>query len=36
LRTEPAKYVNPLYTEREIWEITKNEWNAFRERFSRH
>jgi|SRR5580658_6841702 ribosomal-protein-alanine N-acetyltransferase len=35
LRTEPAKYVNPLYTEREIWEIIKDEWNAFRERFSR-
>jgi RimJ/RimL family protein N-acetyltransferase len=35
LRTEPAKFVNPLYTEREIWEITKDEWNAFRERFSR-
>jgi [ribosomal protein S5]-alanine N-acetyltransferase len=34
LRTEPAKFVNPLYTEREIWEITKDEWNAFRERFS--
>jgi hypothetical protein len=36
LRTEPAKFVNPLDTEREILEITKDEWNAFRERFSRH
>jgi hypothetical protein len=25
LRAEPAKFVNPLYTEREIWEITKDE-----------
>ena len=34
LRTEPAKFVNPRYTEREIWEITKDEWRAFRSRFA--
>jgi ribosomal-protein-alanine N-acetyltransferase len=32
LRTEPAKFVNPSYTEREIWELTKDEWRAFRSR----
>jgi RimJ/RimL family protein N-acetyltransferase len=30
LRTEPATFVNPHYTERELWEITKDEWRAFR------
>jgi len=28
LRTEPAKFVNPEYTEHEIWELTKEEWLA--------
>jgi len=32
LRTEPAKFVNPSYTEREIWELSKDEWRAFRSR----
>ena len=26
LRIEAAEFVNPEYTEREIWEITKEEW----------
>ena len=30
LRTEPAKYVDPAYTEREVWELTKEEWLKFR------
>ena len=30
LRTEPAIYVNPRYTEREVWELTKGCWKAFR------
>jgi len=29
LRTEPATYVNPRYTEREVWELTKRCWKAF-------
>lgn len=24
---EPAKFVDPIYTEREIWEFTKSDWN---------
>jgi RimJ/RimL family protein N-acetyltransferase len=28
LRTEPANYVNPRYTEREVWELTKEFWKA--------
>lgn len=24
---KPAKFVNPKYTEHEIWELTKDEWN---------
>jgi RimJ/RimL family protein N-acetyltransferase len=27
---EPARYVNPNFTEREVWEITKEEWHGFR------
>jgi len=30
LRTEPAIYVNPRYTEREVWELTKDSWKAFK------
>jgi len=30
IRTEPAKFVNPAYTEREVWDITKAEWLNFR------
>ena len=30
LRTEPAVYVNPDYTEREVWELTKERWKAFK------
>ena len=26
----PAKFVNPDYTEHEIWELTKPEWNKFK------
>ena len=28
LRTEPATYVNPRYSEREVWELTKECWKA--------
>jgi RimJ/RimL family protein N-acetyltransferase len=28
LRTEPAQFVNPAYTEREVWELTKQDWLA--------
>ncbi len=30
LRTEPARFVNPDYTEREVWELTKAAWRARR------
>jgi RimJ/RimL family protein N-acetyltransferase len=30
LRTEPAVYVNPRYAEREVWELTKERWKAFK------
>ena len=30
LRAEPAVYVNPDYTEREVWELTKERWKAFK------
>ena len=30
LRIEPASYVDPTLTSREVWEITKQEWIAFR------
>ena len=26
IRTEPFSFVDPVYTEREIWELTKQEW----------
>jgi [ribosomal protein S5]-alanine N-acetyltransferase len=30
LRTEPAKFVNPAYTQREIWELTRDQWREFK------
>jgi len=35
LRTEPAIYVNPGYTDREVWELTKERWQAFKTAASR-
>lgn len=32
IRTEPAKFIDPNYTEREIWELTKQRWNEYRNR----
>lgn len=29
LRVEPAKFVDPAYTEHEVWELTKSDWKAF-------
>lgn len=29
LRIAPAKFVNPEYTEHEIWELTKEDWHKF-------
>ncbi len=29
---EPAKFVDPVYTEHELWELTKEEWLKFCER----
>ena len=29
VRTEPRKYVSPDYTESEIWELTKSEWESW-------
>lgn len=26
VRVAPAKFVNPAYTEHEIWELSKTEW----------
>ena len=28
LRTEPTICVNPTFTEREVWELTKESWEA--------
>lgn len=30
VRTEPAMYVNPTYTEREVWELTREVWRRVR------
>ena len=30
LRREPARFVDPAYTEREVWELTASEWRARR------
>ena len=27
IATRPSKFVNPKYTEQEVWELTKEEWN---------
>jgi RimJ/RimL family protein N-acetyltransferase len=32
VRVEPRKYVNPAYSEAEIWELTKAEWEAWKTR----
>jgi len=29
--TRPAQFVNPAYTDAEIWELAKEEWRHFRE-----
>jgi ribosomal-protein-alanine N-acetyltransferase len=30
VRREPASFRNPDYKEREVWELTGEEWRAFR------
>jgi RimJ/RimL family protein N-acetyltransferase len=30
VRTEPGIYVNPSYTQREVWELNKRCWKAFK------
>jgi RimJ/RimL family protein N-acetyltransferase len=35
VRTEPAQFVDPSLTEREVWETTKADWLAFRAETSR-
>jgi [ribosomal protein S5]-alanine N-acetyltransferase len=30
LRTEPGEFVDPSYTEREVWELTRDAWNRRR------
>jgi [ribosomal protein S5]-alanine N-acetyltransferase len=30
LYIEPAKFVNPDYTEREVWELSKDKWKIFK------
>lgn len=32
LYVEPAKFVDPVYTEHEVWELTKENWNIFSSR----
>lgn len=32
LRLEPAEYVNPEYEQREVWELTKQEWHKLKSR----
>jgi RimJ/RimL family protein N-acetyltransferase len=27
---EPAQFVDPAYTEHELWELTKDAWKAFK------
>lgn len=29
---EPAKFVNPIYREQEVWELTKEAWQKFRQK----
>lgn len=31
IRTAPAKFVDPKFTEHEIWELTKEDWERFRQ-----
>ncbi len=31
LRTEPATFVDPFYTEREVWELSRADWERFRD-----
>lgn len=33
IRVEPAKFVDPQYTEHEVWELTREEWNDFKKRY---
>ena len=32
IRMEPAEFVNPDYTQREVWELTKQEWYKLQDR----
>ena len=32
IRVEPGEYVNPKYTQREVWELTKQEWHKLQSR----
>ncbi|MBC7715125.1 MAG: GNAT family N-acetyltransferase [Rhizobacter sp.] len=32
LETQPARFVNPDYTEHELWELTKKNWMEFKSR----
>lgn len=32
LHRAPAKFVNPDYTEMDVWELTKDAWNAYRQK----
>ena len=34
IENRPAKFVNPEYTEQEIWELTKSNWNKFKQQNS--
>ncbi len=27
---KPAKFVDPKYTEQEVWELTKSDWEKFK------
>jgi [ribosomal protein S5]-alanine N-acetyltransferase len=30
VRVEPGRYIDPVYTQREIWEMTRQAWEAFK------
>lgn len=32
IRLEPAEFVNPAYKQREVWELTKQEWHKLQSR----
>ena len=34
IRTEPAQFVDPAFTERELWELTAAAWREFRQALS--